>query len=73
MYEISKTETGDVKDTLWTFHDGECVGPLQRLTIFAVMLILPLAGTYALAERPERGIDKRPPVVIERTKLDAKN
>ena len=37
------------------------------------ILILPLAGTYVLTERPSRSIDQQTIEVIERTKLDVKN
>lgn len=73
MVKISKNETSGVQDHLLSFHDGECGGLLQSLAMLVFILILPLAGTYVLTERPSRSTDQQTIEVIERTKLDVKN
>lgn len=56
MNKFSKNDTSQVECGLLPFHDDERHGTLPRLAMLAATLVLPLAGTFALTERPARSV-----------------
>jgi len=73
MDKISKNETSTSYPVVPSFEDSKRGGPIQHWAMLAAVFILPLAGTYALAERPAQAIEKQAIILVEHAKLDVKN